>query len=163
MKQKCADVNLAGGYAVLKDLVGVAQYLLISTMRVSGIESPSLLEPDSSNCFRAAWQSPHYVDDKLHRRLGRDEVSLAINSTDGRTQNQLHIHIDCLVPDVVRTLREVGPRLGTQWVPLPVRLRGHVYSAIRIDDADLAHTDSLRCSRRTPRNAASRWAIRRFC
>jgi CDP-diacylglycerol pyrophosphatase len=142
--QKCADVNLAGGYAVLKDRVGVAQYLLIPTVRIGGIESPELLEPGSPNYFRAAWQSRHYVDDKLHRVLPRDEVSLAINSADGRTQNQLHIHIDCLAPDVVRTLRELGPRIGTQWTSLPVRLRGHVYSAIRIDDAELAHTDPFK-------------------
>jgi CDP-diacylglycerol pyrophosphatase len=144
VEQKCADVNLAGGYAVLKDLVGVAQYLLIPTARVSGIESPSLLEPDSPNYFRAAWQSRYLVDAKLKRTLARDEVSLAINSAKGRTQNQLHIHIDCLADDVVRTLRDIGPRIGTQWAPLPVRLRGHVYSAIRIDDADLAHTDPFK-------------------
>ncbi|WP_232316823.1 CDP-diacylglycerol diphosphatase [Candidatus Burkholderia verschuerenii] len=142
--QKCADVNLAGGYAVLKDLVGIAQYLLIPTARISGIESPVLLDADTPNYFRAAWQSRRYVDGKLHRTLPRDEISLAINSADGRTQNQLHIHIDCLAPDVVRTLREIGPRIGTEWKPLPVRLRGHVYSAIRIDDAELEHTDPFK-------------------
>lgn len=61
-----------------------------------------------------------------------------------RTQNQLHIHIDCLAPDVVRTLREVGPSIGKEWKPLPVRLRGHVYSAMRIDDADLKHADPFK-------------------
>jgi CDP-diacylglycerol pyrophosphatase len=142
--QKCADVNLAGGYAVLKDLVGVAQYLLIPTARVGGIESPSLLDPDTPNYWRAAWNARHYVDAKLNRTLARDEVSLAINSSSGRTQNQLHIHIDCLAADVVRTLREVGPDIGAQWKPLPVRLRGHVYSAMRIDDADLNHADPFK-------------------
>jgi CDP-diacylglycerol pyrophosphatase len=144
VKQKCADVNLAGGYAVLKDIAGVAQYLLIPTARVSGIESPVLLKPASPNYFRYAWQARSYVDDKLHRRLPRDEVSLAINSSSGRTQNQLHIHIDCLAADVARAMREAGPRIGTQWAPLPMRLRGHVYSAMRIDDAELAHTDPFK-------------------
>ncbi|MDR5762130.1 CDP-diacylglycerol diphosphatase [Caballeronia sp. LZ035] len=144
VKQKCADVNLPDGYAVLKDLVGVAQYLLIPTARVSGIESPALLTPDSPNYFRDAWNARVYVDRKLHRTLPRDEVSLAINSASGRTQNQLHIHIDCLAADVAQTLREVGPRIGTEWAPLPVRLRGHVYSAMRIDDADLSHTDPFK-------------------
>jgi CDP-diacylglycerol pyrophosphatase len=144
VRQKCAEVDLAGGYAVLKDIVGVAQYLLIPTARVSGIESAALLEPDSPNYFRDAWQARGYVDGKLNRALPRDEVSLAINSSSGRTQNQLHIHIDCLASDIARTLREIGPRIGTEWAPLPVRLRGHVYSAIRIDDAELAHTDPFK-------------------
>jgi CDP-diacylglycerol pyrophosphatase len=144
VKQKCADVNVADGYAVLKDIVGVAQYLLIPTARVSGIESPALLEPDAPNYWRAAWQARTYVDAKLHRNLPRDDMSLAINSASGRTQNQLHIHIDCLAPDVARSLREAGPSIGTQWAPLPMRLRGHVYSAIRIDDADLEHTDPFK-------------------
>jgi CDP-diacylglycerol pyrophosphatase len=129
---------------VLKDLVGIAQFLLIPTARVSGIESPLLLEPNAPNYWRAAWQARTYVDAKLGRTLPRDEVSLAINSSSGRTQNQLHIHIDCLAPDVVRTLREVGPSIGTDWAPLPVRLRGHLYSAMRIDDADLSHTDPFK-------------------
>jgi CDP-diacylglycerol pyrophosphatase len=144
VKQKCADVNLAGGYAVLKDLVGVAQYLLIPTARVSGIESPVLLEPHAPNYWRAAWQARVYVDEKLRRHLPREELSLAINSASGRTQNQLHIHIDCLAPDVVRTLRDVGPAIGKEWAPLPVRLRGHIYSAMRIDDAELDHTDPFK-------------------
>ncbi|SAK56772.1 CDP-diacylglycerol pyrophosphatase [Caballeronia calidae] len=144
VRQKCADVNLSGGYAVLKDIVGVAQYLLIPTARVSGIESPELLEPNAPNYFRDAWNARVYVNRALRRTLPRDEVSLAINSASGRTQNQLHIHIDCLAPDVVRALREVGPGIGREWAPLPVRLRGHMYSAMRIDDADLAHTDPFK-------------------
>ncbi len=144
VRQKCADVNLAGGYAVLKDIVGAAQYLLIPTARVSGIESPELLEPHAPKYFRDAWNARGYVFRALRRTLPRDEISLAINSASGRTQNQLHIHIDCLASDVAQTLRELGPGIGTAWKPLPVRLRGHVYSAMRIDDADLAHTDPFK-------------------
>ncbi len=54
VKQKCADVDLAGGYAVLKDRVGVAQYLLIPTARIGGIESPVLLDAHTLNYWRAA-------------------------------------------------------------------------------------------------------------
>src|ERR1700757_2680511 len=45
----CALVDLSGGgdrgYVVLKDPVGATQFLLIPTARVTGIESPALLEP----------------------------------------------------------------------------------------------------------------------
>ena len=44
--QKCIDVESANGFAVLKDINGVAQYLLIPTARVTGIESPhDLMNP----------------------------------------------------------------------------------------------------------------------
>ncbi|MDR5739770.1 CDP-diacylglycerol diphosphatase [Caballeronia sp. LZ016] len=142
--QPCAEVDLAGGYAVLKDIVGVAQYLLIPTARVSGIESPELLAADAPNYWRDAWKARRYVDDALRRPLPRDRVSLAINSASGRTQNQLHIHIDCLAADVAEALHEAGPGIGAEWTPLPMRLRGHRYRAMRIDDADLSHTDPFR-------------------
>src|SRR6202030_69128 len=35
----CVAVDLAGGYVVLKDLVGRTQYLLLPTARVTGMES----------------------------------------------------------------------------------------------------------------------------
>jgi CDP-diacylglycerol pyrophosphatase len=142
--QKCIDVNLAGGYAVLKDLVGIAQYLLIPTARIGGIESPELLTPDAPNYWRAAWEARRYTEQALHREMPRDTLSLAINSAHGRTQNQLHIHIDCLATDVVKTLREAGPHIGTEWTTLPVLLRGHAYRIRRIDDADLVHTDPFK-------------------
>src|SRR5689334_7751395 len=45
----CAQVDLGAreqhGYAVLKDLVGATQFLLIPTDPVSGIESTALLRP----------------------------------------------------------------------------------------------------------------------
>jgi CDP-diacylglycerol pyrophosphatase len=142
--QKCIDVNLAGGYAVLKDIVGIAQYLLIPTARIGGIESADLLVPGSPNYWRAAWEARRYVDQALRREMPRDTISLAINSAYGRTQNQLHIHIDCLAPDIVAALREYGPAVGRDWSPFPVLLRGHAYRIRRIDDAALLHTDPFK-------------------
>ena len=63
----CAEVDLkngvAHGYAVLKDLHGATQYLLIPTQRIVGIESPELLAPDAANYFYDAmtdWLHQHY-------------------------------------------------------------------------------------------------------
>jgi CDP-diacylglycerol pyrophosphatase len=142
--QKCIDVDAAQGYAVLKDLNGIAQYLLIPTKRIGGIESPELLAADSPNYWRAAWEARRFVNAKLGEELPRDEVSLAINSTSGRSQNQLHIHIDCLAPDVVNALREQGPKIGTQWTAFPTRLRGHAYRIIRVDDPTLDSVDPFK-------------------
>jgi CDP-diacylglycerol pyrophosphatase len=137
----CARVDLPGGTAVLKDIVGDTQYLLIPTARVTGIEDPAILAPASPNYFAAAWRARDLVDQRVGHVLPRDDVGLAINSVYGRTQTQLHIHIDCLRPDVIAVLREQGPSLGPNWVRFPVPLAGRSYLARRVMDATLAHTN----------------------
>src|SRR5689334_1735050 len=61
--------GLERGYAVLKDLRGAAQFLLIPTARISGIERPKLLASDAPNYFAAAWQARSYVEARAHRTL----------------------------------------------------------------------------------------------
>lgn len=126
-----------GGFAILKDRVGTAQYLLIPTARVSGIESPDLLAAGATNYWVAAWDERHLLDQRLDRALGRDDVGLAVNSMVGRTQDQLHIHIDCIRPDVKAALGSLGSAIGTQWSPLPAKLRGHSYWAMRVAGGEL--------------------------
>ncbi len=133
----CAAVDPAGGWAVLKDLVGATQFLLIPTRRTSGIEDPAILAPDAPNYFAAAWRARSFVDERAGSTLPREQLSLAINSTYARSQNQLHIHVDCVRPDVDAALTERGAAVGAGWAPFPVPLAGHSYDAIRIADADL--------------------------
>jgi CDP-diacylglycerol pyrophosphatase len=137
----CEQVDLAGGYAVLKDIVGDTQFLLIPTTRVSGIESLEILAPGAPNYFEAAWQARHYVDERAHQQLPRDDVSLAINAADRRSQNQLHIHVDCVRLDVQAALREHADAIGASWAAFPVKLVDHDYMAMRIDQADLTHAN----------------------
>jgi CDP-diacylglycerol pyrophosphatase len=141
----CADVELAAGqprgYAVLKDIVGATQYLLIPTAPIAGIESPELLQPGATNYFAAAWRSRTFVEQRAGRVLPRDWVSLAINSATGRTQNQLHIHIDCVREDVRQALSEHASELGASWAPFPVPLAGHRYSAVSVQGDDLDGLD----------------------
>lgn len=131
----CAQVDPARGYAVLKDRDGVAQYLLIPTGRVTGIEDPSILRPDVPDYFGAAWHQVDRVLTRLGHTMPRETVALAINSRQGRSQNQLHIHIDCLAPDIRVALHWARPRIGSGWTPLD--LAGHRYRATRIDGQDL--------------------------
>jgi CDP-diacylglycerol pyrophosphatase len=132
----CALVDLDGGpdkgYAILKDLQGATQYLLIPTARVSGIESPELLAPDAPNYFAAAWKARSFVDAAARRTLPRDDLSLAINSVHARTQDQLHIHIDCVRVSVREALHRHLGSIGDAWAPFVARLRGHHYRAIRV-------------------------------
>jgi CDP-diacylglycerol pyrophosphatase len=133
----CKDVNLAGGYAVLKDIVGNTQFLLIPTTRVTGIESPSILAPNAPNYWEAAWQARRYVDERARHSLPRNDIGLAINSISGRTQNQLHIHVDCMRLDVIAALREHAAAIGPTWTKFPVPLAHHQYMAMRLAQPNL--------------------------
>jgi CDP-diacylglycerol pyrophosphatase len=145
----CAQVDLSAGeehgYAVLKDLVGPLQFLLIPTGRITGIESPSILEPDATNYFAAAWRARSFVEQRAGRSLPRDWLSLAINSEQARTQTQLHIHVDCVRADVHDALAQHASEIGPAWAPFPVPLAGRRYSAIAVagDDMDAVNPFDL--------------------
>jgi CDP-diacylglycerol pyrophosphatase len=133
----CTLVNLKQGYALLKDKVGKTQYLLVPTARISGIESASLLAGDTPNYWKAAWDSRAQVSQRLGRTLPRDAIGMAVNSAFGRSQNQLHIHIDCVASDVRAQLRAHLSAIGPRWASLPFHLDGHPYRARRVDSASL--------------------------
>lgn len=137
----CAQVDLGAGeengHAVLKDLVGPLQFLLIPTGRITGIESQELLAPDAPNYFAAAWRARSFVEERAGRTVPRDWMSLAINSEKARTQTQFHIHVDCLRADVHEALVQHSSGIGTEWTAFPVPLAGHRYSAIAVASEDL--------------------------
>jgi CDP-diacylglycerol pyrophosphatase len=141
-----AVVPLGAGYAILKDPdpLAATHFLLIPTARVIGIEDPVLLSPGAPNYWAQAWQARRYVDHRAGRVLGRDELSLAVNSVYGRTQDQLHIHIDCIKPAVKVALRAHASAIGANWASFPVLLAGEPYLARRVEGSDLAGADPFR-------------------
>jgi CDP-diacylglycerol pyrophosphatase len=132
----CAEVNLKDGvdhgYAVLKDINGRSQFLVIPTARIVGIESPDLQAPDATNYFAAAWQARSFVEKALGHDLPRDNVGLAVNSVLSRSQSQLHIHVDCVRADVRGTLAALRASIGATWAPLGKPVGGHPYWAMRV-------------------------------
>ena len=140
----CLKVDLAGGYAVLKDIRGVSQLLLIPTRRVAGIESPDLLAPRTPNYWQDAWATLPLFAGRLNRPVRRDDIGLAVNSTQARSQNQLHIHIDCVRPDVRAVLRANEARIGGRWSELEAPLAGHRYRVMRLEGADLGGRDPFK-------------------
>ena len=109
----CERVDLDGGAdqgaAILKDLVGVAQMLAIPTRRITGIEDPQMLAPNAPPVFADAWGAKTLVEARLGRALPRDAVGLAINSKWARSQDQFHIHVDCMAVSVMKVLADYAP------------------------------------------------------
>lgn len=128
----CLETNAHDGVALLKDIVGDTQTLLTPTARVTGIEDPAVLEPAAPNYFQLAWRHIGTTRALADADLPRDALSLALNSVYGRTQNQLHIHIDCIRPEVRALLAEHVASVTENWMAFPVLLNGHPYLARRV-------------------------------
>ncbi|QLB20189.1 CDP-diacylglycerol diphosphatase [Vespertiliibacter pulmonis] len=128
----CAEVNTEKGYVVLKDLNGPLQYLIMPTAKLDGMESPELLNKTTTNFLWKAWQSRHFMSEKLGKPIPENVVSLTINSAYARTQNHLHIHLSCTASDVQTTLLQQEKQIGTQWKELSTKLKGEYYMARRI-------------------------------
>ena len=131
--RECDYVDAVHRYAVLKDRVGELQYLLIPTERITGIESPAILATDAENYWQDAWLARRFLEQRAEKPVPRDYIALAINSSSARSQNQLHIHIDCVRPDVKEALSRSEGQIGAQWTPLGTPLRGHQYLAKRLE------------------------------
>jgi CDP-diacylglycerol pyrophosphatase len=134
----------AKGVALLKDLHGVAQYLAIPTGRVAGIEDPQVLAPDAPNYFAYAWANRDALEAKLGRALPREAVGVSINSQFSRSQDQLHLHVDCMDKDVAASLAGYKDVLDDQWRVMVVALKGRRYWARRLDSADLSDAAPFR-------------------
>jgi CDP-diacylglycerol pyrophosphatase len=162
----CEYVSLADGerdgYAILKDLIGTTQYLLIATRPISGIESPDLLASDAPNYWRAAWQARTYVSRQAKIELRREAVGMAINSAFARTQDQLHIHIDCVRPDVRDSISSHAAAFRETWAALPFDLDGRDYVARRVDSSDLDGVDPFRLLAEGWRPRGTTWRPKRW-
>jgi CDP-diacylglycerol pyrophosphatase len=136
MPQPCLEVKRDSGYAVLKDLRGIAQVLVIPTRRITGVEDPQVLAPDAAIYWVGSWEATRYVESLLSRRLPRESLSLAINSTHSRSQDQLHIHVDCLSIGVRDQLASAGAQIGDAWARLPQTIGGYSFHAMRLTALD---------------------------
>jgi CDP-diacylglycerol pyrophosphatase len=100
----CFLTDKTRGYALLKDIRGPTQVLLVATDRRWGTEDPRIEAPDAPNYFAAAWAARRCVSTLAGRPIPDGEISLAINSMRGRSDGQLHIHVDRVRPEVAAKL-----------------------------------------------------------
>jgi CDP-diacylglycerol pyrophosphatase len=136
----CRYFSAADDFIILKDHSSKkpAAYLIIPTMKVTGIEDPQIFRAPVLDFWQYGWR-------EAQRFVGRPaaDTALAINSAVGRTQNQLHIHIACVLPEVAQALAENAAKIGSDpTAPLGLRLgpSGHLYLAVAT--AGLAGSDS---------------------
>jgi CDP-diacylglycerol pyrophosphatase len=140
----CAEVDMPhgvmDGYVVFKDRDGRYQYLVLPLARTTGIEDPILLAPGAPNYFADAWTARLYVEAALHAAQPREVLSMVVNSAHGRSQDQLHIHLDCIRPEVHDALQRLLPSITHQWRALsePLPPHQHSYQAMWVDGETLS-------------------------
>ncbi|HEY1448536.1 MAG TPA: CDP-diacylglycerol diphosphatase [Caulobacteraceae bacterium] len=139
----CLEVN-PDGYVVLRDLKARTEVLLVPTVRLIGIESPELQAPESPNYWQAAWEARRYLDMRTGAAAPREDIGLVVNSIFGRSQDQLHIHVDCVLPEVVASLAAHRDEIGDAWTPLSFKLAGKTYRARRLDGEDFGDRDPFK-------------------
>jgi CDP-diacylglycerol pyrophosphatase len=125
-------------YALLHDRKGGAHFLLIPTRAVRGIDE-QVLAAGAPNYFAAAWRSREALATASGRSIPRTAVGMGINPRRARSQDQLHIHIECLGLSVYRGVRRAADTLKDTWSP--VRIDGADYLALCLKGEDLGEAN----------------------
>ena len=140
----CLEVDRAKGVAVVPDPTSPTQVLLVPTIRTVGIESPALQAPGGPNYWQAAWDARRWVEKRAGRPTPRDRIAMAINSASSRSQEQLHIHVDCVRPETRKALIRNQTEIGYAWAPLSFPLSGEHFLARRLEGAELGARDPFK-------------------
>lgn len=130
----CLATDLAQGSVIIKDRVGIAQMLALPTARITGIEDEAAQAPGAAAVWAAGWQARGLMEQRLGRPLPRDWVGLAVNSALARSQDQLHIHVDCVAPPVRIQLGQLAPDEGWR----QAKIAGHAYWVRWIDGEEFS-------------------------
>ncbi len=135
-----ADANADNsGYALLADPDGGAHYLLIPTQTMTGTDSTELLDPNLPNYFAEAWHARDLLGKFVGHPVPNTDVGLAVATAATRKQHQFHIHIECLRPEAVASLKAVADTLTDRWTPVTVA--GFPFQAMRLSTAALDATN----------------------
>jgi CDP-diacylglycerol pyrophosphatase len=150
----CLKVDLTEGaeqgFVVLRAPLSSTHTLVVPTARVEGTESRALTKPEAAAYWRAALDSARFVVDALPGRISIADVGFAINARTGRSQDQLHIHLDCVRPGVQAALKRRGAGLNERWKRLAFALEGQRYWAMKIGPGQIREQNLFQSLARLP-------------
>ena len=132
-KPDCTEVDRARGFVIIKDddPEKPKAWLIVPDREVTGIESPAVFRLPVAGFWRYGWDAGAAL-------LAGEPVAdraLAINSKAGRSQDLLHIHISCVLPEVRDAL--AGAAIGPDWAARPfLRFGDHAYNVRKVASLD---------------------------
>jgi CDP-diacylglycerol pyrophosphatase len=144
----CLEVDLSdgeeGGSVVLRPPLS-DEMILAPTRRIIGIEDPFLQSPGAPNYFDAGWRARSLLRGADGLPPERDAVALVVNSAVVRDQDQLHIHVGCLLPSARRALADAAPKLPIgEWAPVGAVVPHTMFWGTRIGGTDLSDVQPFR-------------------
>lgn len=156
----CEQVTLASddapGSAIIKSPLYKSEFLLMPLEAAAGVESPAVRGNDSSLLWQRAWETRSMVEARLGRDLPRTSVALVVNSGIARSQDQFHIHVDCVAPSVERKLALYGPKEEGRWQLFRQTLMGQRYWVKAVDKPEPRYHQRHRPHRRRPAQGSRR-------
>jgi len=112
----CRAYDAKDKYVILKDRASKkpAAYLIIPAVALPDISSPMIFKPPFVDFWEYGWQEAEkWVGvNNPPDKVQEDRLGLAINSVNGITQHQLHIHLACIRPDVLQVLKANDQKIG---------------------------------------------------
>jgi len=128
-----ANGNPTTGWAIVKDLRGLTQYLLVAAGKdLVGIETPALEQPAFADLWSGAWEGRRLVKScalaRHEKEPGDATISLAVNSKYCRSVPRVHIHIDLVDKSVFDQLATGATKITSR--------TGHVFEATVVDRLD---------------------------
>ncbi len=144
----CLEVDLSDGEergaVVLRPPLS-DDTILAPTRRIIGIEDPFLQSPGAPNYFDAAWRARTFLKGADGRAPERDAIALIVNSAAVRGQDQLHIHLGCLLPLARLALAAAVPKVPFgEWAPIGAVVPRTMFWGYRIRRTDLSNVDPFR-------------------
>jgi CDP-diacylglycerol pyrophosphatase len=151
----CLEVDLSGGdergNVVLRPPL-LDDTILAPTRKITGVEDPFLQSPAVPNYFDAAWRAHTFLKGADGQAPERDAIALVVNSATVRGQEQLHIHVGCLLPYArSRCAENPDGQIG------PV-VRRTMFWGYRIPGTDLAGVNPFRLAAEAVAGKAGAWA-----
>jgi CDP-diacylglycerol pyrophosphatase len=128
----CIEYDKENKFVIVKDNAATkpVAYLIIPSLKVTGIEDTHVFAAPVVDFWRYGWQiAPD------HLRKPAANTGLAINSVEARGQNQLHIHISCVLPAVAKTLAQNDAKIGsdpTRALQLPLGPHNNPYEVVKV-------------------------------
>lgn len=136
----CLEVDAGQrGFVTIRAPFEKTHVIVSPTVHISGIEDPSLQSADAPHIFQQAWDARKFIVPRREPSLADADIGLALNSRPGRSQDQIHVHVDCLSSPIAQQLHMHESEMSaTQWSHLAFALRGERYWVMLLSGTDLA-------------------------
>ncbi len=144
----CLEVDLSGGEdrgdVVLRPPLSY-DLIVAPTRKIVGVEDPLLQSLGAPHYFYAAWRARSFLEGTDGRAPERDDIALVANSAVVRHQDQLHIHVGCLLPSARLALAAAAPKVPIgEWTRIGAVVPHTMFWGMRIKETDLSDIEPFR-------------------